>query len=53
MQRSSSQEKFEIVSPSVSKSITFTFNSEHDQPIQLVSYDEEKGLNIKSLMMNP
>lgn len=40
--------RLEIVSPNFSKSINFKFPDAPAQPIQLVAFEEGKGLNISS-----
>ena len=39
-----SVEKIALVSPTFSKSISFHFGADKETPIQLISYDDHKGI---------
>jgi len=46
MQEQIFTERTDINSPSFSKSVSFCFNSEQDYPLQLISWEEEKGFTV-------
>ena len=39
-----SVEKIALVSPTFSKSISFHFGADKEIPVQLISYDDQKGI---------
>lgn len=47
-------DKFDITSPTFSKSVTFCFNFDQDHPLQLISWEEDKGrFYLKTSISSP